>query len=298
MTLIRNLLGFIAAAVLFVAYLSYFVVDEREKAIVQRLGEISRIVEKPGLYFKVPFAETVTKIEDRIILWENNDRRVQDKDSQVYIVDAITLARIDNAQLFRETLGANLEQAEIRVGALMDAALRQSYGRRSLDQVLSADRSTMMAEIREALLKEAKNLGIEIVDVRIRRTDLDGAVLTATHDRMRSERNAIAAEIRSKGEASKTRIYAETDRMFITDTAEARRKAEVLRGEGDGERNRIFADAFQQDPEFFSFYRSMQAYAKALANKETTLVLNPESDFFKYFGTQGKDRDQVPANKP
>lgn len=295
MTLIRNFLGFIVAAALLVAYLSYFVVDEREKAIVQRLGEISRIVEKPGLYFKIPFAETVTRIEDRILLWENNDRRVQDKDSQVYIVDAITLARIDNAQLFRETLGANLEQAEIRVGALMDSGLRQTYGRRSFDQVLSADRSTMMAEIRELLFKEAKNLGIEIVDVRIRRTDLDGAVLTSTHERMRSERNALAADIRSRGEASKTRIYAETDRMFIEKTAEARRKAEVLRGEGDGERNRIFAQAFQKDPEFFSFYRSMQAYSKSLANKETTLVLNPESDFFRYFGTQGKDREQVPT---
>lgn len=298
MTLIRNFLGFIIAAALFIAYLSYFVVDEREKAIVQRLGEISRIVEKPGLYFKIPFAETVTRIEDRIILWENNDRRVQDKDSQVYIVDAITLARIDNAQLFRETLGASLEQAEIRVGALMDASLRQTYGRRSFDQVLSADRTNMMAEIREALLKEAKGLGIEIVDVRIRRTDLDGAVLAATHERMKSERNALAADIRSRGLASKTRIFAETDRKFIVDTAEARRKAEVLRGEGDGERNRIFAEAFQQDPEFFAFYRSMQAYAKALANKETTLVLNPESDFFKYFGTQSKDREQVPATKP
>lgn len=298
MTLIRNLFGFLVAAALLVAYLSYFVVDEREKAIVQRLGEISRIVEKPGLYFKIPFVETVTPIEDRIILWENNDRRVQDKDSQVYRVDAITLARIDNAQLFRETLGASLEQAEVRVGALMDASLRQTYGRRSFDQVLSADRSSMMAEIREQLFGEAKDLGIEIVDVRIRRTDLDGAVLTATHERMRSERNALAADIRSRGQASKTRIYAETDRKFIVDTAEARRKAEVLRGEGDGERNRIFAEAFQKDPEFFAFYRSMQAYAKALANKETTLVLNPESDFFKYFGTQGKDRDQVPATKP
>jgi membrane protease subunit HflC len=156
----------------------------------------------------------------------------------------------------------------------------------------------MMAEIRDVLLKEAKNLGIEIVDVRIRRTDLDGAVLTSTHERMRSERNALAADIRSRGEAAKTRIYAETDRMFIEETAEARREAEVLRGEGDAERNRIFAEAFQKDPEFFAFYRSMQAYARALANKETTMVLNPESDFFKYFGTQGKDRDQVPAAKP
>lgn len=295
MIAIRNLLGFIVAAVLFVAYLSYFVVDERQKVIVQRLGEISRIVEEPGLYFKLPVVETVTTIEDRIIIWEANDRPVQDKASQVYIVDAITLARIENAQKFRETLGADMEQGETRVGALLDAALRQTYGRRSFDEVLSSDRTTMMREIRDQVRREAEALGISIVDVRIRRTDLDGAVLKSTHDRMRSERNALAADSRSRGEAFKTRMDAETDRVFIEKTADARRKAEVIRGEGDGERNRVFAEAFQQDPEFFAFYRSMQAYSKALADKDTTLVLNPQSEFFRYFGMQGKDKTQVPT---
>ena len=295
MIAIRNILGFLIAAVLFVGWMTYFVVDEREKALVMRFGDISRIVVKPGLYFKIPFAETVTTIEDRIIVWENNDRPVQDKDSQVYVVDAITLARIADARKFRETLGADLEQGEVRIGALLDAALRQTYGRRSFDEVLSSDRSTMMREIRDQLRRESAALGIEIVDVRVRRTDLDGAVLQSTYERMRSERNALAADIRSRGEASKTRLIAETDRKFIERTADARRQSEVLRGEGDGERNRIFAEAFQKDPEFFSFYRSMQAYAKALSSKDTTLVLNPESEFFKYFGTQGKDTTQVPT---
>lgn len=295
MIAIRNILGFLIAAVLFVGWMTYFVVDEREKALVMRFGDISRIVVDPGLYFKIPFAETVTTIEDRIIVWENNDRPVQDKDSQVYVVDAITLARISDARKFRETLGADLEQGEVRIGALLDAALRQTYGRRSFDEVLSSDRSTMMREIRDQLRRESAALGIEIVDVRVRRTDLDGAVLQSTYERMRSERNALAADIRSRGEASKTRLIAETDRKFIERTADARRQSEVLRGEGDGERNRIFAEAFQKDPEFFSFYRSMQAYAKALSSKDTTLVLNPQSEFFKYFGTQGKDTTQVPT---
>jgi modulator of FtsH protease HflC len=286
MTNIRNAFGFIIAAILVIAYLSYFIVDEREKVIVQRLGEISRIVDEPGLYFKVPFAETVTPVEDRIIIWEDNDRPVQDKASQVYIVDAITLARISDAQLFRETLGADLDQAEARIAALLDAALRQTYGLRSFDEVLSSDRSTMMKEIKDKVEKEATTLGIDIVDVRIRRTDLDGAVLESTHERMRSERNALATNTRSTGEAFKTRMNAETDRLYIEKTATARRDAEILRGQGDADRNRIFAEAFQQDPEFFAFYRSMQAYGRALANKETTLVLNPQSEFFKYFGTQ------------
>ena len=286
MSALRNTLGIIAAVVFAIAYMSYFVVDEREKVLVMRFGEISRIVETPGLYFKVPIAETVTRIEDRIVIWENNDRPVQDRESQVYIVDAITLARIDNARLFRETLAADLDQAEARIGALMDAALRQTYGKRSFDQVLSSDRATMMKEIRDEVYSEAKLLGIEIVDVRIRRTDLSGAVLADTHNRMRSERNALATNIRSTGEAFRTRVNAETDRMFIEKTADARRRAEEIRGQGDAERNRIFAAAFEQDPEFFDFYRSMQAYGKALANKDTTLVLNPQSEFFKYFGTQ------------
>ena len=295
MAAIRNIIGFALAAILFVAYLTYFVVDERQKVIVQRLGEISRIVEKPGLYFKMPFVETVTSIEDRIIIWENNDRPVQDKASQVYIVDAITLARISDARLFRETLGADLGQAETRVGALLDAALRQTYGRRSFDEVLSSDRTTMMNEIQKKVEKEAEALGIDIVDVRIRRTDLDGAVLQSTHERMRSERNALAAQTRSTGEAFKVRMNAETDRLFIEKTANARRSAEILRGEGDAERNRIFAEAFQKDPEFFNFYRSMQAYAKALSGKDTTLVLNPESEFFKYFGTQQNSQAPQPG---
>lgn len=292
---IRNVFGFIAAALVIIAYLSYFIVDERQKMIVQRLGEISRIVDKPGLYFKIPFAETVTPVEDRIIIWENNDRPVQDKASQVYVVDAITLVRIVDAQRFRETLGADLDQAEARIAALLDAALRQTYGRRSFDEVLSSDRTTMMKEIKDKVELEATALGINIVDVRIRRTDLDGAVLDATYERMRSERNALATQTRSTGEAYKTRMNAETDRLYIEKTATARRDAEIMRGQGDAEKNRIFAEAYTGDPEFFAFYRSMQAYAKALASKETTLVLSPQSEFFRYFGTQKNVTQPAPA---
>jgi modulator of FtsH protease HflC len=282
-----RLIGLIVAAVAFVAYLSYFIVDEREKALVLKFGEISRIVEKPGLYFKIPIMETVTKIEDRIVVWENNDRPVQDSNSQVYIIDAFTLARIQDARLFRETLGADLSQGENRIAQLMDAALRQTYGRRPFADTLSANRSSIMKEITDRVRAEAKPLGIEIVDIRIRRADLDGAVLSATHERMKSERNAIAANTRSEGEATKVRVIAETDRIFRERTANARRQAEIIRGEGDAERNKIFADAYQKDPEFFAFYRSMQAYSKSLANGDTTMMLDPGSDFFKYFGTRG-----------
>jgi modulator of FtsH protease HflC len=282
----RNVLGIVAAIIAFIAYSSYFVVDEREKALVLRFGEINRTVEEPGLYFKLPFADSVTFIEDRIFIWENNDRPVQDIASQVYIVDAITLARISNTRLFRETLGADLVQAELRVAARLDSALRQTYGRRSFDAALSSDRSVMMREIRDELRKEANTFGIEIVDVRVRRTDLNENVLEQTYKRMESERNALAADIRSKGEATKTRMNAETDRTYTTKLADAQRQSEIVRGEGDGERNKVFAQAFQQDPEFFSFYRSMQAYSKSLGADGTTMVLDPNSEFFKYFGFQ------------
>lgn len=294
MNTFKNVLGFLVAVVLAVAYLSYFVVTEKQKALVLRFGEINRIVEEPGLYFKLPFADTVTTIEDRILIWEMNDRPVQDIASQVYIVDAITLARIKDARLFRETLGADLTQAETRVAARLDAALRQTYGRRSFDAALSSDRSVMMREIRDQLRTEADTLGIEIVDVRVRRTDLSENVLDQTYRRMESERNALAADIRSQGEATKTQRNAETDRTYTVKLAEARRQSEILRGEGDAERNKVFAEAFQKDPEFFAFYRSMQAYSKSLSTDGTTLVLDPNSDFFKYFGTQ-KDKAQVPT---
>jgi modulator of FtsH protease HflC len=294
MSIFKNILGVAVAAILFVLYMSYFIVNEKQKALVLRFGDINRIVEEPGLYFKLPIADTVTMIEDRIMVWEMNNRPVQDVASQVYIVDALTLVRISDARLFRETLGADLEQAEARIAARLDAALRQTYGRRSFDAALSSDRAVMMDEIATELSKEADTLGIKIVDVRIRRTDLSENVLAQTYARMESERNALAADIRSQGEATKTQRIAETDRTYNVKLAEAKREAEIVRGVGDGDRNKVFAKAFQTDPEFFSFYRSMQAYAKSLGTDGTTLVMDPNSEFFKYFGTQ-KDRAQVPT---
>lgn len=292
----RPIFGGLGLLALIVASMSFFTVDEREKALVSRFGQIHKIVEEPGLYFKVPIADTLTSVEDRIVLWESNDRPVQDVNSQVYIVDAFTLARISDVRLFRETLGADMQQAESRVAARLDSALRQTYGKRSFDAALSKDRTVMMAEIRDALRMDVKSLGIDIVDVRIRRTDQSPDVLKATFERMQSERNALATDIRSEGQATKTRMNAETDRTYAIKIAVAQRQAEILKGEGDGERNKIYAEAYQQDPEFFAFYRSMQAYTKSLGKDGTTMVLNPNSEFFRYFGTQ-KDEAQVPTEK-
>jgi membrane protease subunit HflC len=278
----------VAAIIAFGAYLAMFTVDEREKALVLRFGEIQRIVEQPGLYFKMPIADTVVPIEDRIVLWENNDKPVQVVDGRRYLVDSVTIARISDAQKFRQAVGADLELARARILTRLEAALTQTYGRRSFEAALSKDRNVMMREIRDQVRTAALDLGMDIVDVRIRRTDLLPDVLEDTYNRMSSERKAEAADLRAKGEATKTRMIAEADRSYTEKLAQARKQSEILRGEGDAERNKVFAQAFQQDPEFFSFYRSMQAYAKSLSDTGTTMVLKPDSDFFKYFGSRGQ----------
>ena len=292
MGVLKSFGAIVLAAIAFLVWTSVFVVDEREKALVTQLGEIQREIDKPGLYFKLPFVQEVIRIEDRIVFFESPDKEVQVVDSRRYVVDTVTMIRVNNPRLFRETVGASLNRAKDRIETRLDAALRQTYGRRSFDAALSKDRAAMMREIRDQVRLEAEALGIEVVDVKIRRTDLLEQVLKDTYARMNSERFAEAAELRAIGEAQATRIKAEADRQSVELMSKAQRESEILRGEGDANRNRVFAEAFQQDPEFFAFYRSMQAYSKSLSNSDTTLVLKPDSEFFKYFGTQ----QSAPAN--
>jgi modulator of FtsH protease HflC len=294
MSAAKNLIWVVVAALLLFIWSAMFTVDERKKALIMRFGEVQRIVEKPGLYFKWPFADEVVNIEDRIFMWSSDDKAVQVSDKQRYLVDTFTMARISNAQAFREAVGADLELARARIETRLDAALRQTYGRRTFDAALSKDRDVMMKEIRDLVRGEAQGLGIEIVDVRIRRTDLMKEVQQATYERMKSERLAEAEDLRGKGQAINTQRIAEANRKKIELVSNAARQGEIIRGEGDAERNKVFAVAFMKDPEFFGFYRSMQAYAKSLANKDTTMVLSPQSEFFKYFGAQGQTTTPKP----
>ena len=294
MTALRTVGIIIIGAVLLGLYSTVFVVDERQKALVMRFGQVNQIIEKPGLNYKLPFADEVVYIEDRIFLWNSDNKAVQVSDKQRYLVDTVTVARILSAQKFRETVGADLTRARARIETRLDAALRQTYGKRTFDAALSKDRDVMMREIRDQVRAEALSLGIDIVDVRIRRTDLMNEVLEATYERMKSERLAEAKDLRGKGEATNIQMKATADRKAIELVSEAGRQSEIIRGEGDAERNRVFAEAFSKDPEFFSFYRSMQAYSKSLATDGTTLVLKPNSNFFKYFGMH-KDSEAVPV---
>ncbi len=273
----------IAAVSAFLFFSSTFVVDERENALVVRFGEIQRTVEDPGLYFKIPVLDDLVYVEDRLVFFESVDKTVQVVDGRRYLVDAITMVRIVDPKKFRETVGANLTLARDRIDTRMDAALRQTYGKRTFDAALSKDRAAMMREIRDQVRNEARSLGIEIVDVRVRRTDLTPDVLNDTYDRMNAERFAEAANLRAIGETARRRIRAEADREAVELVAKAKRESEIIRGQGDAERNKIFADAFNRDPEFFAFYRSMQAYTNSLQGSDTTLVLRPDSEFFQFF---------------
>jgi modulator of FtsH protease HflC len=286
----------VVLAILFVASMAVFKVDQRQTALVVHFGEVSRIVNEPGLHLKWPIADEVVDVENRTFMWSSDNMAVQVSDKQRYLVDTVTMVRVMNSQKFRETVGADLDLARQRIETRLNAALRQTYGKRTFEAALSKDRDIMMQEITTQVAGEAEALGIKIVDVRIRRTDLMKEVLDATYARMKSERSAEAQNLRGKGEAQNTQMKAEADRKVLEITSEGQRQSEIIRGEGEAERASVFAAAFEKDPEFYSFYRSMQAYQKSLSSGGTTLVLNPNSEFFKYFGTQ-KDSAQVPAEK-
>ena len=282
-----GIVGVLVGALLLVLWGSIFIVNEREQAIVLRFGEIQRVETEPGLYFKLPLAvagaDTVQIVEDRLLRFDLDDIRVQVSGGKFYEVDAFLTYKIADARKFREQLSASIISAESRLRTRLDAALRQTYGKRGFESALSEERAVMMTEVRNQIRPEAEALGLKIVDVRIRRTDLTAEVSGQTFERMSAERLAEAERIRARGQEAARRIRAAADRQVVEIKAEAQREAEILRGEGEGERNRIFADAYTKDPDFFAFYRSMIAYQTALENSGTTLVLSPNSEFFKFF---------------
>lgn len=290
-----TILAIAVAVILVTVYASIFVVNEREQAIVLRFGEIQDVKTEPGLYFKAPFAfagfDTVQIIEDRLLRLDLSDQPpVQVSGGRFYEVDAFLTFRIEDARKFRETVSGDLTSAASRLRTRFDSALRRVYGLRSFEAALSEERAEMMREVRDQIRPEAQALGLSIEDVRIVRTDLTAEVSQQTFDRMKAERLAEAERIRARGRETAQRIRAVADRQVIEIVAEAQREAEITRGKGDAERNRVFADAFNRDPEFFEFYRSMAAYQRALENSDTTMVLSPNSEFFKFF----KDAAGVP----
>jgi modulator of FtsH protease HflC len=278
-------IGAIIAALAFAVYNSIFVVTAREQAVVLRFGEIINVVEEPGVNFKIPLLDTVQLIEQRKLRLDLDNIRVQVSGGRFYDVDAFVVFSISDARRFRETASGSLQLAEQRLQTRLNASLRRVYGLRGFEAALSEERSAMMLEVRNELKPDAATLGLTIDDVRIRRTDLTQEVSQQTYARMSAERLAEAERLRARGREAAQRIRAIADRQVVEITASAQRESEVIRGEGDAERNRLFADAFTRDPEFFEFYRSMNAYKTALESDGTTMVLSPTSEFFKFFNS-------------
>jgi membrane protease subunit HflC len=300
-----NRLPFIVVAVaivLFLAWSSIFVVNERQQAIVLRFGEIVDVKSEPGIYFKLPLpfieADNVQMIEDRVMRFDLDDIRVQVSGGRFYEVDAFIAYRISDPRRFRLAVSGSVPLAEQRLRTRLDAALRRVYGLRGFEAALSEERGSMMREVAVQLRPDATSLGLQIVDVRIRRTDLTAEVSQQTYERMRAERLAEAERLRARGREAAQRIRARADREVVEIVAEARRESEILRGEGEAERNAVFADAFNRDPAFFEFYRSMAAYTTALDGTGTTMLLSPDSEFFRFFGNAQGGNGQAPAAGP
>jgi membrane protease subunit HflC len=290
-----NLVGGIIAAllvvVLIVAYSAVFTVYQTRQALVVRLGEPRRVVTEPGLNYKVPLIENVIHIDNRILDLENPAQEVIASDQKRLVVDAFARYRIKEPLKFYQTVGT-VERANQQLSILLNSALRRVLGEATLTQVVRDQREQLMARVREQLDNEAQAFGISVVDVRIRRADLPEQNSQAVYQRMQTERQQEAAQFRAQGSQRSQEIRARADRDVTVLLADAQSKGEQTRGEGDGERNRIFAEAFGRDPEFFAFYRSMQAYEAGLKNNDTRMLLRPDSEFFRFFvDPSGKGRD-------
>jgi len=265
------------------AFFSIFIVKEVNQAIVLQFGDPKRIILKPGLNFKLPFIQNVVFLDKRILNLDAPPEEVIASDQKRLIVDAFARFQIVDPLKFYISVG-NERVARSRLSTIINSRIRSVLGTQRLQTLLSEDRNKQMALIQDGVNKEAENFGIKIVDVRIKRADLPQANSDAIYRRMQTEREREAKEFRAKGAEMAVTITSTADKEVTVILADAQKQSEIMKGEGDGERNKIFADAFGQDPEFFAFYRAMQAYEKALIGGETSLVLSPDSDFFKFFG--------------
>ncbi|MFL2882976.1 MAG: protease modulator HflC [Pelagibacteraceae bacterium] len=266
-----------------VLFQSLFVVSEIKQAIVLQFGDPKKIITKAGLNFKLPFIQNVVYLDRRILNLDSAPEEVIAADQKRLIVDAIARFKIIDPLKFYISVG-NERVARSRLSTIINSRIRGVLGTQSLASLLSTDRAKQMSIIQNDVNTEAENFGIKIIDVRIKRADLPPANSEAIYSRMQTERQREAKEFRAQGAEIAQRIRSTADKDVTVIKAEAQKKSEIMKGEGDGRRNKIFADAFGKDPQFFSFYRAMQAYEKALIGGETSLVLSPDSEFFKFFG--------------
>jgi len=271
------------AVVLIAAMSSVFVVDEREKALVLQFGQIVKVKEEPGLGFKIPLIQEVVRYDDRILSRDLDPLEVTPADDRRLVVDAFARYRIVDVEQFRRAVGTGGEEAAARrLDSILRAETREVLGSVSSNDILSVDRAALMLRIRNQAIEEARPLGLQVLDVRLKRTDLPMENLNATYERMKAERDREAADERARGNEAAQRIRAGADRTVIELVSEAERESQIIQGEADARRNEIFANAFGADPEFFEFYRSMTAYQRSLTPGNSTMVLSPDNEFFNY----------------
>ena len=273
----------IVGVIAVIAFFSIFIVKEVNQSIVLQFGDPKKIITKPGLNFKLPFIQNVVFLDKRILNLDAPPEEVIASDQKRLIVDAFARFQIIDPLKFYISVG-NERVARSRLSTIINSRIRSVLGTQRLQTLLSEDRTKQMSLIQEGVNNEAEKFGIKIVDVRIKRADLPQANSNAIFARMQTEREREAKEFRAKGAEMAVTITSTADKKVTVLLADAEKKSEIMKGEGDGQRNKIFADAFGKDPEFFAFYRAMQAYEKALIGGETSLILSPDSEFFKFFG--------------
>ena len=274
-----------------IAYNGLFVVQEISQAIVLQFGDPKKIITKPGLNYKIPFIQNVVFLDRRVLNLDNPPEEVIAADQKRLIVDAFARFKIVDPLKFYISVG-NERVARSRLATIINSRIRSVLGTQELSTLLSTDRAVHMASIQNDVNTEAQNFGITIVDVRIKRADLPQANSEAIFKRMQTEREREAKEFRAQGAEMAAKITSTADKEVTVILANANKESEIMRGQGDGKRNKIFADAFGKDPQFFSFYRAMQSYEKALIGGDTSMILSPDSDFFKFFGKTGAVKKQ------
>lgn len=281
---IKNLLAITAGAILLLLYTSLYTVDQRERGILFKFREIVATDIQPGLHFRIPFVNTIAKFPSRIQTLTAKPEQFLTSEKKYVTVDFFVKWRIQDVSAFyRSTGGGRIPDAENRLEQLMKDGLRNEFSRRTIQEALSAERGNIMQGLESKSNEVAKQLGIEIVDVRVSRIDFPDTVSDSVYDRMRSDRQRVAQDFRSRGKEEAAKIEATADREATITKAEAYKEAEKIRGEGDAKAAEIYAQAYQQDPEFYAFYRSINAYKNAWGKSSDVMVLEPNSDFFRYF---------------
>ncbi len=289
-----NFTAAIVAALLVFLGMSIFTVDQRQHAIVFQLGEVREVIAEPGLYFKWPMIQNVRYFDKRILTLDSSEpERFITSEKKNVLVDSFVKWKIVDPRLYYVSVAGDEARAKTRLSQTVNAGLREEFGKRTVHDVVSGERDKIMEQMRQKADLDARKIGVQIVDVRVKRVDLPTEVSESVYRRMEAERKRVANELRSEGSAEAEKIRADADKQREVIVAEAYREAQKMKGEGDAKAAATYAEAFNQNPEFYSFYRSLEAYRASFKNKSDVIVVEPNSDFFKYMKSVGRNSEKT-----